>query len=322
MLHHTSPQLRHRGVLWFLFACIIVVAVVSTAVMAGWQRVNAAGVTAKGMGISPTRQEFALKAGKTAQGSFRIDNFTKSQMTVRLSVQQFSVKSGSYEYQFSPLEWQWFDLANAEVSLSPNQESKQTFTLTVPNNAKGGGYYFAIFAKTDLQEGSGENSSVQVVSLVSVIVDGPGAIATLALGTVHHKALLIGGDIPYEFDIKNTGNVHATDKFFIDLSGSWQSNASASATHTIFPGTTRRITGKFAAPMLPGIYTLTYGYDNNDPTKSLRGSHTVIYIPPWTIVAAGACAFYMLWLWQQRHTKKRAKRRTSHADASSIDEDE
>lgn len=257
--------------------------------------------TNKGLYISPIRQETTIAAGKTKTNIVTIANLTDKPMTVNFSVKQFSVTDYAYDYTFRPAENDWVKMSTSQIQLQPNQSKNISYTVSVPPKTSPGGYYYTLFASTDLP-GSGLPGTIQATSLLYITVEGK-LVRTSVLQNASIPWLVTGNNIPYKFDVKNTGNIHFTAYFFGQLTGLFGAQPEAGTSHLLMPGTVRTISGSIPSPLLPGVYKVTYGYRVDFAQIITTKSSYIIYLPPWSIVALLLIALAGRWLWQQKHKK-------------------
>lgn len=234
-------------------------------------------VTNKGLFVSPLRDYIAVDANNTHRGELTVANYSEKPIDIALSVEQFSVSDYAYDYTFTPPHEDWVKLGVTSTQLQPGKSQRVPYTITVPSDASPGGHYFTIFASASLSPGS----RVQAAAVLYVTVNGDLKHSSEIIKE-DVPFIAIGNTIPYKFDIKNTGNDH----FFIFLSGQLEGlTAKPAATepaNILLPNTTRTVTGKIPAPVLPGVYKITIGY-KTDGNMTHQRSKYIIYVPPWFI---------------------------------------
>lgn len=255
--------------------------------------------TPRGLTISPVRQEITVVPGGTATGSFIIGNSSEKPMIVDISVEQFSVADYSYDYEFrAPPSYDWVKFPQKQVELEPNKSRKVIFSVTVPEKAPPGGYYFSLFASTTL-EGPGLPGTVRAASLLYTKVDGE-LVRTGVMENASVPLWVFGGEVPYEFDVKNTGNVHFSAYFYGQLTGLFGSLPEVGTSHLLMPDAVRTIEGSVPTPFFPGIYKMTYGYKVDFADIITTKSGYIIFIPPWSIIALVIFSYGVWWVWQRR----------------------
>lgn len=268
-------------------------------VMAGLSAVQAYAFNTpaknKGLFITPVREYLDVAAGKRAEGTLTVANITEKAANIDLSVEQFTVEDFSYDYMFTPSKKDWVKLGTTQLSLEPGKSQKISYTLDVPKGATPGGYYFTIFA-TETIEGNGRK--VRVGEALYVTVKGE-LRRTSHIQKAVVQSVAFGGDIPFQLDIKNTGNTH----FFMYVSGSikgigtevkGQENA-----HILLPGTVRTVKGMIPSPLWPGVYDVTYGYRVDDGQTTTQTKH-LVYVPPWSLAVTAGLLLAVLTLWKRR----------------------
>ncbi len=240
----------------------------------------------RGLLVTPPRQYLTIEPGAPTQSSFVVANLTDHDMSVTLSVEQFSVANYTYDYKFEQPKEDWIKLEQTQVSLKKTESKTVNYTVTAPKDARPGGHYFTIFSSVDIAE------SKQIRTATVLYITANGELTKSS--TITENALpwiTFGGAIPIRFDVQNTGNTH----FLIYISGvlrGWgPTESSSEAAHVLMPSTTRRVEGELPAPFVPGLYQAVYGYRDEDG-KDVRKSQYILYAPLWTwVLLAG-----VIWL--------------------------
>ncbi len=259
----------------------------------------------KGLYISPLRKDTALDAGKSVYSSFTVANLTDKSMVVTLSIKQFSVSDYAYDYQFNPPNDNWITFDEPQVTLKPDESKQIPYTLAVPAKTAPGGHYYTLFASTTLSTG-GLPASIQAATLLYVTVNGD-LVRTSVLQKDSIPVLVTGTEVPYQFDVKNTGNVHYNAYFYGQLQGIFGKSAEVGTNHLLMPGAVRTVQSSIPSPILPGIYKATYGYKVDFANIITTKSSYIVFIPPWSIVAAIFLLLIGKWAWQRRKTKIETK---------------
>ncbi len=289
------------------YICLIVATLVSALSLAAPAHAD----IPKGLSVTPVRAEQSVTAGKTSVGSFTIGNHTDEPIVVKLSVKQFSVTDYAYDYVFQDPEDERVKPREREVRLEPHASKKVVYDTTFPSSATPGGYYYAIFASTDVaQQGSAVAQTVQATTLLYVKLDGK-FIYTSIWKNDSLPFIVMGSDIPYKFDLKNTGNVHFTGLFYGQLEGLFGKGEEIGVNHLLMPGAVRSISGSIPSPTLPGVYRMTYGYKVDFAAIVNVKTAYIVYLPPWSIVLT-LFVGYALWRfrdrlhdWRRDHFSKR-----------------
>lgn len=239
-----------------------------------------AATKTEGLFITPLREYVTLDAGKSISNSVTIANLTEKQITVTLSVEQFSVADYTYKYNFKPLQYDWVKLEQTAVELKPNRSQRIHYTITVPSTAAPGGQYFTIFATTKLSNGTA-SSQVQAATVLYLTVNGKLRKAT-ELRKHSIPTLSLGKDLTFTLEIQNTGNTHFFTYVSGELNGMFTNRSSTETTHLLLPDTNRIVGGTIPAPMLPGVYRASYGYKTDDG-QTIRRSRYIAFIPLWSL---------------------------------------
>ena len=262
----------------FIFGVVLVVAIALLPMAA-----SASSPQNKGLYISPLRQELTVNAGKSQPAFFTVANLTDQTMTVSLSVRQFSVADYTYDYKLRSPEQDWIKLQTTQVQLAPNKSSKISYDVVTPDKTTPGGYYFALVASTDIS-GSGLPGTIQAVSLLYLTVNG-NLVRTSVLQNDSIPFLVTGTEIPYQFNVKDTGNVHFSAYFYGQLEGLFGRHPQVGTSHLLMPGAVRPIGGSIPTPLLPGIYKATYGYKVDFASFVTVKTAYILFIPPWSVIA-------------------------------------
>lgn len=255
----------------------------------------------RGLYVSPARYEINIAAGEKQTKKITIANHSDTLMIVDLSVKKFSVTDYKYDHKFDQANLDWVKLSTDRMRLQPNEEKVLTYVVDIPKNYAAGGYYFSILLSTTMEK-DGVKGTVQAASLLYVTVDGDKARKSGEIKNEQMSSWLTDIKIPYKFDFTNTGNVHLKGYFFARLDGVFGEHAEVGSYRVSLPETTRMIEGVMSAPMLPGMYQLTYGY--KDDGIDIVKSKYIVFIPPWSMAALLLVGLTVKWLWQ-RHGRKR-----------------
>lgn len=262
---------------------------------------GASGVSAdtqRGLFVTPVREYIQVPAGQSEVRKLTLANLTDKPAEIVLSVDQFTVENFTYDYKFTPSKRDWIKLQTTKLELQPGKSKEVSYKITVPPGATPGGYYFTIFATKTLDE---EGRKVRVGEALYVTVDGELRL-TSNIEKDSIPLATFGGDVPFSFDAKSTGNTH----FFMYVSGSLKGIATdlkgQETTHLLLPSTTRTINGTVPSPSLPGIYQVTYGYRVDDGQTIMRTKY-LAYLPLWFIATVIGGIVIGLTFWQRRQKR-------------------
>lgn len=278
----------------FVFAIVLAVLLSGGAVFAKDDR---------GLSVSPVRSDLRTAPGKIARGNIAVGNPSNEVITVNLAVKTFSVTNLTYDYTFGSGDASsWVSLDTSTVTIKPGETAKVNYTVAVPAKATPGGYYFAIFASTTVG-GVGEPGTVQAASLVYTTVEGE-LVKTSVMQNATLPVFVSGGEIPYSFDVKDTGNVHFTAYFYGQTEALlFGKQTEAGVTHLLMPGAVRTVHGTIPSPLLPGVYRVEYGYKVDFANIVTSQTGYIIYFPPWAFILLLFVVLLGRWLWQRQQQK-------------------
>jgi hypothetical protein len=262
----------------------------------------AASSQSKGLFITPIREYIKVDAGKTHKGSLTVANITDKPVVVTLSVEQFSVADYSYDYNFTPVKEDWIKFQTPQLQLQPNKSQAVSYTVAAPKGATPGGHYFTIFASATLTSGPTGNK-VRAAMVLYVTVNGQ-LRETSAIKKEDIPWISFGNEIDFSFDVKNTGNTHFLIYASGKLSGLTTKPATPEVTHVLLPGTVRTIGNTIEPPLLPGVYTATYGYRTEGGQVISHSTH-ILNAPPWSLLLPIGVAWVATLLWKRRNRTKK-----------------
>ena len=254
--------------------------------------------TQKGLYVSPLRTYLTLKAGESVTRAITVGNHTDAPMTITTDLEQFSMVDYSYDYRFDEVDNDWVHIVESSVTLQPYKEHALAYTVTVPKNATPGGHYYTLYAAARAADGK---STVRIGSLLYLTVEGS-LTRSLAVTKSSAPYLTTGATIPYSLDIKNTGNVHYFALVSAQLDSLFYHDAPNGSSQLLMPGTTRAINASIRAPLLPGIYKLTYVVAP-EHGASYQRSQYIVHAPLWSIMTAVGLMILVtqFYRWRQRH---------------------
>jgi hypothetical protein len=107
--------------------------------------------TTHALTISPARVELESDPGTTIGGDFILINEQKETKTFYASYENFSAQGETGVPSFSNENVglaAWLSVPQETITLAPGEAKKVSFTIDIPNEAKPGGYFSAIFWST------------------------------------------------------------------------------------------------------------------------------------------------------------------------------
>lgn len=238
----------------------------------------------RGLTVTPLRAQTSVGAGESTTGFFTVANFTQEVMKIDLSIEKFTVKSGTYEYEFGTAENSWVQLSSdQQIELRPREERKVGYRVTIPEYAPSGGYYYALLASMDVP-GSSISSELRVASLLYMTVDGGALSYESSVSEASFPTVTMSPSLTYSYEAKNTGNVHFAAVDYSRVKGFLADIRVEKGMQILMPKTHKSVSGSAMLPMLPGIYTLEYGL-KDEQGNIVSKTASVIYAPFWSLVA-------------------------------------
>ncbi|HUS26085.1 MAG TPA: hypothetical protein VMY99_01935 [Nevskiaceae bacterium] len=268
---------------------------------------TAAAASAKNRGllISPLRSYVSTDAGQAESHTLTVANLTEKPIQVALSVEQFTVADYSYDYRFKPTQLDWIKLGTTQLQLKAQQSRTIPYDIAVPAGTAPGGRYFTILATTTFDSGA-VPTKVQAATVLYLTVNGKlDTSSTLVSSSIPKVSL--GKEIPFSLTVKNKGNTH----FFVHASGTLtgmhtQRQSKQDSTHLLLPNSVRIVGNTIPAPLLPGVYRATYGYQTENG-RNVQQSRYLLYIPPWSLILP--ICLLLLGVGVRKHKRYRLQRR-------------
>lgn len=161
---------------------IVLALVVATLVLSIAHTVSAQAQAANTLKVSPVRSDIQIKAGESSKVDVTVTNLTSKAILVKPIENDFiqGDESGTPsiildENEYAPTHsLKRFMKPLGNVTIPANDSKVVTVQITVPKDAKAGGYFGAIrFAPTTPDSGGQVNLSASVASLVLLTVPGP-----------------------------------------------------------------------------------------------------------------------------------------------------
>ena len=170
--------------------------------------------------IMPMSQKFRLAPGETYEGEIMVVNpaAAENDFEYRVSVTPYAVTGSDYAVDLATRSTQsaivdWIKLENTTGKVSPNGTDTIKFTITVPEDAPGGGQYATISVGSNAKSVGGDGVAVKNIFEMASIIYGE------VEGDIHHEGAILENRIPgfstttpitVAATIENTGNVHDT----------------------------------------------------------------------------------------------------------------
>ena len=272
-----------------------------------------------GFSVGPMNQKLILDPGESYTASFKISNPGSSKKDIRyeLSVQPFYVND-EYATIFEDVngtgqmaDWITLDVPDTGV-LAPNENTEILFTIDVPKDAPGGGQYASIVVKS-LSDPEDNKESTMISEVFQI---GHLVFAEITGTTVHQgeivdidvPSFLLSGDISGSSSIKNTGNVHGTATYKLQIFPLFSdeevyTNEEDPETRTILPD--RVFYNNMSWDKTPGIgvYNVVYTVEFEGVTAQV--SKMVIICPIWLLFVIIFAIFLLIFYFVAKAKKRR-----------------
>lgn len=184
--------------------------------------------------VLPMSQRFSLEAGKTYSGKITIVNPVDSSndFYYKASVSPYGVTDESYTADLTTdsnrtMIAKWIKIDEPTGSIKPNESKDLTFTITVPNDAPGGGQYAAIAVASNDEMNSTDGVAVQNVFEMASIVYGTVAGETVREGEILENnvpGFVMQNPVTLSALISNKGNIHEDATFVITVKDFFSGN--------------------------------------------------------------------------------------------------
>lgn len=289
--------------------------------------------------VSPQFQEYVLMPGQSVTGE--VEAFNPSDAEGKFyyiaEVVPFSVSDdGEYSPSFDVRNdytdiVDWVTMSDDDESgeaqvhgvLGPGEEEKVYYTITVPQNARGGGQYFGVRVKTDaeaLQKAEKDDTVMikevlGIVSLAYVEVSGD-IIVKGEITNNNVPSFFLTSPISTSFVVKNEGNTHAIVNYSLQVFPLFSdeevyTTENDMGTSHVLPGASRAITQSWDEAPTVGIFRVrqTVYYDSTDNEPSIT-EKIVIICPIWLIFIILFVIFALIFYFvaKVRARKKAAKK--------------
>lgn len=262
--------------------------------------------------VAPQSQEYTLTPGQSVKGEVEAVNpgdaggeFYYVAEIVPYSVSDDGEYSSNFELATDYTDVvNWTTISDDDESdkstvrgvLEPGESRKFYYTITVPEDARGGGQYFAVRVKTDAdatQKASNGDAVVvrEVVGIASLVfVEVSGNIIVNGEITDNNiPSFVLSPPIRASFVVKNEGNTHAKVSYSLQVfplfsdEEIYTTEENANSNY-VLPGATRMITQTWDKTPSVGIFRVrqTVYYDSTDTEPSVT-EKMVIICPVWLL---------------------------------------
>ena len=275
---------------------IVNIALSTIATLSGIIMFGGSAYADTGITLSPLNQRIVVNPGEVYEGSFKVSNQAKNTeaFSYEITVEPFFVDENYDIYYDNNGDFNqivdWISLDKTEGTVAPNQVQEIHYYIDVPTTAPAGGQYAAIKVTTTNNEESlenGVNINVRFGSAYILYAEVSGT--TERSGEVveaNVQSFLFEGNIIGSSAVKNTGNVHGTaiyklQVFPIFSNEEVYTNVEAPQEQTILPGRTLYNETIWAETPAIGIFNVIYSVEFEGVTTEV--SKMVIKCPIWLL---------------------------------------
>jgi hypothetical protein len=166
------------------------------------------------LSVNPAIQDVEIDPGKAETRNIVVENDEGVTATYVVSIQKFLPLGDSGQQQFlDPSDTEglpnWMFVERPEIKLAPGQKANLPVAIRVPSDAKGGGYYAALFLTKKQESAESVSMMPRLGILFFVRVNGPSiekiSLQDFALdGQGSYENLPVG----FRVALSNDGNVH------------------------------------------------------------------------------------------------------------------
>lgn len=223
---------------------------------------SAPAVAAQSVAITPTSSEQTIQPGSQAKGTVQVLNQADTPFTFKMYAAPYSVNGEEYDPSFTPIPGAtqvtaWVKLGATSNSLASYSGARVDYSITVPADAKPGGYYAVIFAETQSKvEGSGVATLKRVGTILYIRVAGAvaeaGSVASWQVGWLQQPNLLQLLRVQNTGSVFYTADIHTTVR---DVFG--RSKFSYAQKRKILPEKIRRIAIKWDKTPAIGLFVVS-----------------------------------------------------------------
>ena len=306
------------------------------------------GNSTSALSMSPMKQAISLMPGDTYTGRVKIyQQGEGGELHYKASIVPLSVDDSDNQYYgIFDKETSYTDIVNW-TALTNGQETvgygdaidgyapfgkevELTYTIRVPQDARGGGHYFAVKVETVPSDNDSGNvtikDSISIASVVYAEVAGDINISG-SIKDNNVPGFLLNPPITTSFVASNEGNTHAEITYYMQVFPLFSgeeiyTTEEDSSTDYVLPGTTRFIEQSWNEAPSVGIFKVrqTVYYDSLDSEPSVT-EKMVIICPVWLLfLVFFVIAALIIWIVMRVRGRGKKKSDRREAPASSATE--
>ena len=277
-----------------------------------------------GIGVSPMKEQIVLDPGEVYSGSFMISNPASNTSGVNYEVRVspfYATEAYDITYEQTGDYNQivdWITLGDTSGVLLPNSTQEIKFKIDVPKDAPAGGQYAAII----VQSRTGSNESNAEASTGIRINQAMGVAHTIfaeITGTTKRDGEIVSTNLPSfltngkivgSSTISNTGNVHGTAKYKMQVFPLFSgeevfTNEEDPETSIILPDRTHYHETVWSDTPPMGIFNVVYTTEYEGLTNQV--SKLIIICPVWLLsIIVFAVIALIVWIIIRVKSRKKA----------------
>ena len=241
--------------------------------------------------VSPVSSRIKLDPSQVYDGSIKVSNVGGSAFDVKIYASPYNVENLTYYQNFNErgnfnkiANWITFE-QNVFPDMEPGTTIEVKYTITVPDDAPGGGQYAVLFAET-----TGKNSaesSIQTINRVGHTIYATVSGDTKEAGSLvslDQKSLYFDGNIGSTAIIENSGNVDFTSINNLKVESIFGTELyNESKNFTIVADTSRQIEREWEETPMVGLFKVTNEIKFMGKSQFVE-SKLVLVMPIWLIV--------------------------------------
>ena len=249
--------------------------------------------------VTPTSQKIKLVAGETYTGTIMVANPANATQDFNfiVSVAPYNVTGEDYGADLKTTSSRtnivnWIKISDPKGTLKPNEVKKVNFTITVPEDAAGGGQYAALLVGSDMDKAAEDGLTIQNIYEIASVIYGDVA------GDTVHDGEIVDNYVPgFSFNLpvtasatlRNDGNIHETARIGLKIKNVItaetvypQNGENGAIEEVIMPETTRYTTRDINSISPLGIYEVTQTITYLGESSTFR--QTLIVCPLWFLL--------------------------------------